>query len=261
MKWEELKEKLINSEYHYFHTDNGVLLCGDCLEVMREIPDGSIDLILTDPPYNVSKKRESITRNGGKFGIAQPIKLDFGEWDFGDVEWRDFLGDFIPLLKAEGVLVLFYEKLKLGLIGTYLQENYEFQVRHIGAWLKSNPAPQARKVKWQNGLELFLIATKNKGSGHHFNWRLGQSTDYFTHSVSFKHFHPTQKPDALIEWIIKYWSFENDLVLDPFIGSGTTAVACERLNRKWIGIEISEKYCEIAQERILKRDRRQLTLD
>jgi len=236
----------------YYQTGNGILYCGDCLEVMKGFPKESVDLVLTDPPYNISKKGADIIRNNGKFGISQPIKLNFGEWDFGGIEWQDFIDNFVKLLKSQGVLVLFYEKLKLGLIGNYLQESHRFQVRHIGAWVKSNPAPQARKIKWQNGLEFFLVTTKNKGSGHHFNWELGQSPDYLVHSVSFKHYHPTQKPEALIEWIMKYWSFGNDLVLDPFLGSGTTALACERLKRRWIGIEISEEYCKIAKERILK---------
>jgi len=236
----------------YFKTRLGKLYCGDALEVLKELPDESVDLILTDPPYNVSKPGQNITRNGGKFGKAKDIVLDFGEWDRGVIRWQDFIDDFVRLLKPTGVLAMFYDKLELGCIGKYLQEVHDFQVRHIGAWVKPNPAPQARKVKWQNGLEFFIIATKNKGSGHHYNYRLGQSPDYFIHSVNFKHYHPTQKPEPLIEWIMKYWSFEGDLVLDPFLGSGTTAIVAEKLGRRWIGIEIDENYCKIAKERLEK---------
>jgi len=233
----------------YFKTWLGKLYCDDALKILKEIPDESIDLILTDPPYNISKKGADIKRNGGKFGKAKPIKLDFGEWDFGKVQWTDFIDDFVRILKPNGVLVMFYDRLWLGVIGLYLQEEYNFKVRHIGAWIKSNPAPQARKVGWQNGLEFFIVATKNHGSGHHFNYKLGQSPDYYVHSVSFKHYHPTQKPLKLIEWIVSYWSFEGDLVLDPFAGAGTTLIACERLKRRWIGVEIDSKYCEITKKR------------
>ena len=243
----------------YFRTYLGELYCTDALEFLKTLPDESIDLILTDPPYNVSRN-DKIVRNGGKFGKAKDIALDFGKWDRGVVKWQDFIDDFVRVLKPTGVLVMFYDKLEIGCIGKYLRDEHGFQVRHIGAWVKSNPAPQARKVKWQNGLEFFLIATKNKGSGHHYNYQLGQSPDYFVHSVSFKHSHPTQKPEALIEWIMKYWSFEGDLVLDPFLGSGTTAVVAERLNRRWIGVEINEEYCEIARHRI-KVVASQATLD
>lgn len=233
-----------------FRTELGVLRVGDALKLLKEVPDESVDLILTDPPYNVSKPGQNITRKGGKFGVAKDIKLDFGEWDRGIVKWQDFIEDFVRVLKPTGVLVMFYDRLELGCIGKYLQEEHGFQVRHIGAWVKSNPAPQARKVQWQNGLEFFIVATKNKGSGHHFNYKLGQSPDYFIHSVNFKHYHPTQKPLKLIEWIMSYWSFRGDLVLDPFAGSGTTLVAAERLGRRWIGFEINPEYAEIAMQRI-----------
>jgi len=146
---------------------------------------------------------------------------------------------------------MFYERLLIGVIGLYLQKKFKFKVRHIGAWIKTNPAPQARRVRWQIGLEFFIIATKNEGTGHHFNYKLGQSPDYFMHSVSFKHYHPTQKPLKLFEWIISYWSFEGDIVLDPFVGSGTTALACEKLGRRWVCIERDEKFCEVSK-RILE---------
>jgi len=227
------------------------IICGNSLKVMKYIPDGSVDLILTDPPYNVSKKNANIQRKRGKFGDAKDIALDFGDWDYGKVKWEDFIDDFVRILKPCGVLVLFYDRLELGCIGKYLVEKYNFKVRHVGCAIKKNPAPQARKVNWQVGSELFLVATKNQGAGHHFNYKLGQSPDYYMFPVNYKHYHSTQKHLGLIEWIVSYWSFENDLVVDPFLGSGTTAVACRRLKRNFIGIEINSEYCKIAKERLL----------
>jgi site-specific DNA-methyltransferase (adenine-specific) len=227
------------------------LICGDSLQILKMFSDEMFDCILTDPPYNISLiSGGKITRNGGKFGSFSDIKLDFGEWDYNKVLWQDFIDDFARILKPCGVLICFYNCLEVGQIGLYLQNRYNFQVRHIGAWVKSNPVPQARKVKLSNGLELFLIATKNKGTGHHFNWQLGQSPDYFIHSVSYKHYHPTQKPLPLIEWLLNYWTFENDYILDPFCGSGTTGVACAKLNRKFIGIDIDYSYLKIAKMRL-----------
>jgi len=226
-----------------------VLIHGDCLKILSKLPDESIDLILTDPPYNISKK-DKITRNGGKFRVAKDISLSFGEWDFGSVKPEDYIPEFVRVLKSSGVLVMFYDKLWLGIIGLWLQEEYGFRVRHIGSWVKSNPAPQARKVQWQSGVENFLIATKNRGAGHHFNYRLGQSPDYFISSVNYKHYHPTQKPLDLIKWIVSYWSFEGDLVLDPFLGAGTTMLACLELGRSCIGIEREAKYIEITKRRL-----------
>ena len=232
----------------YFETDNGILYCGDCLDIMKSIPKGVVDLVLTDPPYNISKK-DKIIREGGKFSKAKPINLDFGEWDYGSLKWEDYISMFNTFLTDVGVLVMFYNKLKIGAIANHLT-TIGWKVRHIGIWIKTNPAPQARKVKWQDGSEFFIVATKNHRSGHHFNYKLGQSKDYFTHSVSFKHLHPTQKPLDLIKWIASYWSYEEDLVVDPFLGSGTTAIACEKLNRRWIGIELSPEYCETIVKRL-----------
>jgi len=219
----------------------------DALELISKIDDESIDLILTDPPYNVSKPQK-INRSGGKFGKAKSIELDMGKWDHGQIEWRDYIDDFVRILKPNGVIAMFYDKLHLGSILLYLRDKYGFQPRHIGTWVKSNPAPQARKVKWQDGTEMFLLATKNTGSGHHYNYKLGQCPDYFRHSVSFKpRYHPTQKPVPLFEWIIKYWSFEEDVVFDPFVGSGTTAIAAKRNNRHYICGDDNEEYVKIAR--------------
>jgi len=225
------------------------IICGDCLQILPQLPDKCVDLILTDPPYNVSTDNV-IRRNCEKFGHAKDIKLDFGWWDRGVVRPFDYLDEFVRVLKPCGVLVMFYDRLYLGQIGLYLQESHGFQLRHIGAWVKTNPAPQARKVKWQIGTEMFIVATKNHGSGHHFNYKIGQSPDYFVSSVNYRHEHPTQKPLELIKWIVSYWSFEGDIVLDPFIGSGTTAVVCKTLNRHFIGIDINPDYCEIARKRL-----------
>ncbi len=224
------------------------LIQGDILKVLPKIPDESVDLILTDPPYGVSSNTV-IVRKGGKFGVAKDINLNFGDWDDSSLLWRA-LDDMVRVLKPNGVMVIFYERLMLGILGKVLENKYGFKVRHIGCWVKSNPTPQARKVKWQVGTEMFIVATKNHGSGHHFNFKLGQSPDYFIHSVSFKHYHPTQKPLELIKWIVSYWSFEDDVVLDPFLGSGTTMLACLELKRNCIGIEINPKYIEITKKRL-----------
>jgi DNA modification methylase len=221
---------------------------GDALEILPTLPSESIDLILTDPPYGVSNDTK-IVRNGGKFGKAKDINLNFGDWDDSSVLWKA-LPDMVRVLKPNGVMVVFYDRLWLGVLGLILQEDYDFKVRHIGCWIKSNPTPQARKVKWQVGTEMFLVATKNQGSGHHFNYELGQSPDYFKTSVSFEHLHPTQKPLDLIEWIMKYWSFEGDTVLDPFLGSGTTMLAGLHLGRNVIGIEKEKEYIEITKKRL-----------
>lgn len=228
------------------------LFQGDCLEYMKSMADESVDTIMTDPPYNVSKKGAKISRGPNTAFEGPDISLDFGVWDQGKVEYPDYIDTFVRLLKPNGILVMFYDKLYLGTIGLYLQDKFGFQVRHIGAMVKRNPAPQARRVKWQNGLEQFLIATKNQGEGHHFNYKLGQSPDYIMTTVGYKHLHPTQKPIEAMEWLVQYWSFEGDVIFDPFMGAGTTGLACVQLRRHFIGCELDAKYYAIAEERISK---------
>lgn len=227
------------------------IICGDCREVMREWPAESIDMILTDPPYNISNPTK-IVRSGGKFGRARTISLDFGAWDHGVIRPKDWVPLAVEKLKPCGVFVSLYDKRYISHVCDLLEE-LGLTIRHVAGWHKQNPAPQARKVKWQNALELFVIATKNEGTGHHYNYHEGQHHDVITTPIcqgNERLDHPTQKPEALIEPIVRWWSFEGDLVLDPFLGTGTTAVVCKRLNRHWVGIEISEKYCEMARKRL-----------
>jgi DNA modification methylase len=214
------------------------------------MPDKSVDAVITDPPYNVSVKGAKIARGAGTVFEGGDISLDFGEWDRSGIKWEDYIDLFVRVLTDNGVLVMFYDKLYLGQIGIYLQQKYDFQVRHIGAMVKTNPAPQARRVKWQNGLEQFLVATKNKGEGHHFNYKVGQSPDYILTNNGYEHLHPTQKPIEAMTWIIQYWTFAGDMILDPFSGSGTTGVAALQLGRNFIGCEIDKGYFEIAKKRI-----------
>lgn len=231
----------------YYDKGDIQIYLGDCRDVLPQLEP--VDLCLTDPPYNISKTSAKISRGGGKFTEKTDISLDFGKWDYGEMKWQEYL----PLINLTdvGVLAMFHEQLELGVIGTWLRDKKQYTIRHIGCWAKTNPAPQARKVKWQNGTEMFIVATKNSGVGHHFNYKLGQSPNYFLRSVNQPNKqHPTQKPLDLILWIAQYWSFKNDTILDPFMGVGTTLVAAQSLGRKVIGIEINKEYCDIAIQKL-----------
>jgi site-specific DNA-methyltransferase (adenine-specific)/modification methylase len=182
------------------------IIHGDCLKLMREIPDNSIDLVFTDPPYNISRDTV-ITRNGGKYGKAKPINLDFGEWDHNVITPYEWIPETYRLLKPNGVLIFFYDRMKISQLAEWLIDKFDMVVRHIGVWHKTNPAPQARKVKWQVASEFFIIATKNHGTGHHYNYREGQHHDVITTPIcqgKERYDHPTQKPEALAEPIIRW---------------------------------------------------------
>lgn len=222
---------------------------GNCIELMKEIPDSSIDLILTDPPYDLQKSF-IIVRNGGKYGKAKTINPNF-DWDNKvDYIW---INECYRVLKEFGVFIVFYNMRYIQSIIEY-GESLDFYLRQVCGWHKSNPVPQVRKVKWASALELFIIMTKGKGK-HTFNWELGYKHNVLESPICMgneRTEHETQKPIKIFKEIIEYWSKENDIVLDPFIGSGTTAATCIRTNRNFIGIEINEKYYNIAKKRIDK---------
>jgi len=153
-----------------------ILKIGDCCELMKEVKDGSIDLIVTDPPYNISSTQK-IIREGGKFGKAKPINYDFGEWDYGNTNPQSWIPLAVSKLTDNGVFISMVGKREAENMMKTLEDEGMF-IRHLGCWCKTNPAPQARKVKWMSGVELFVIATKNKGTGHHYNFEVGQHTDY-----------------------------------------------------------------------------------
>ncbi len=227
------------------------IILGDCREVMRSLPKKCIDLLLTDPPYNISNDAE-IVRNGGKFGVAKSISMNFGEWDRNVIMPNDWVPRAIETLTENGVFISFYDKRHISHLCDLLEENGCF-IRHIGTWHKLNPAPQARKVKWQIAGEMFVIATKNKGTGHHYNYKEGQHHDVITTPIcqgNERYDHPTQKPEALINPLIKWWSFEGDVVFDPFCGTGTIPAVAKKLGRRFIGVENDERYFSIAKARV-----------
>jgi len=247
--WDKLYWKLINSEYHYFHTENGVLLYGDCLEVMKEIPKRSVDLVLTDPPYNLSGGA-ILKRRGADVGLDE-------EWDY-NFSPSEYFPSMLQTLRRDGNMFVFCADNLLCEWRRLFEEAFDVQLFFI--WHKTNPTPQFRKVSFLKSVE-FIMCGWNKG--HKWNFKTQKEMHNFFECPivnSQKRRHPTQKPLELISHLVEIASLPKDIVLDPFLGSGRTAIACEQLNRKWIGIEISEKYCEIAQKEILGRDKNQSAL-
>jgi len=227
------------SDYEYYRTENGVLYCGDCLDILPLIKD-KVDLILTDPPYNIhitgggiitrEKKKylDNIEKNfGSDFNPTKYLKLSLNIMDKYNAYWwcsRLILNDYINFAKKN-------------------KFNFDLLV-----WNKSNPMPLKNNKYLPDTEQCIFIRNNNP----YFNNNL--PFDYYrkiyNEPIQLNNGHPTPKPENIIIKQIKISTKENDLILDPFIGSGTTAVACEKLGRRWIGIEISEKYCEIAKQRI-----------
>jgi len=223
-----------------YKDDNIWLMFGDCLERMKEILDGSVDLVLTDPPYNIA--RENNFHTMGRAGI------DFGEWDKG-ADIFTYIHEVSRVLNGNGSFVVFNDWKNLGDIVKFA-ESCGFETKDMLRLEKSNPMPRNRDRRYITDFECAIWFTK-KGAKWVFN---RQDEKYqrpkFVHSID-KGLHPTQKSLKLMEDIVKIHTNQNQLILDCFMGSGTTGVACKNLNRKFIGIEMDASYFGIAKDRIV----------
>jgi len=194
------------------------IIQGDCLDVMKDIPDKSVDLVLTDPPYGMEfqsnyrkKKYDKIIGDDGfplwifdEFNrIAKKAVYVFCRWD-----------NLVEVPKPKSVI----------------------------AWIKNNWS--MGDLKHEHGRQWEAVCFYPQEE-HEFVKRI---PDVITANRTGNNFHPTEKPIEAVGKIIK--ANKGDLILDPFVGSGTTAVAAKQLGRKYIGIEISEKYCDIARQRL-----------
>jgi DNA modification methylase len=234
------------------------IYCCDCLELMKLMPDKSVDLVLTDPPYGISTEmRIARTKNTMKFRATTDLIGNFGEWDKFDnihqfmeytYKWVD---EVDKKLRDGGMFISYFDRDKINFLSHYLQAK-GYKSKGYYADCKTNPVPQARKVKWMNGWE--MVGMWQKGGGKlTYNYKEGQHKDYGLRPIvggKERTKHPTQKPLSVIIDFIRWWSLPNDLIFDPFLGSGTTAVAAKMIGRNYIGCEISEEYCRIAEQRL-----------
>jgi site-specific DNA-methyltransferase (adenine-specific) len=255
----------------------------DGISYLKTIPNGSIDLILTDPPYIISKdtgmnehynnvkfneennidkikteeeweiyknennidndiNKENFIKYGTIYGKKYCVKTDYGDWDnnFTMENLEEIICEYYKKLKKGGTLIMFFDLWKITDLKNIL-EKYKFkQIRFI-EWIKTNPQPRNSKVNYlTNCREIALIGVKDGNPT--FNSSYDNGIYMFPLQGGKNRFHPTQKSLALFEELIKKHSNENDTVLDTFLGSGTTAIACKNLKRKFKGCEISKEY-------------------
>jgi len=247
---------------NYMLKDRAKLYLADALLVMEDIPENSIDMILTDPPYMISKKGAKIERKylwSDKYRRSKDITLDFGEWDhFESIEQyidftRAWLTKAFSKLKDGGWICIFFDKMKI-----YILDNISREIgitpKTIYVWAKTNPVPNFRKMNFLSATE--FIWCGEKGNRKMKNFRsYHEMYSYFLYpnkSIYGETDHPTEKPVELLKHLILPITLENDIVLDPFMGSGSTGVASMLLKRKFIGIEKDPHYYEQARARIDK---------
>lgn len=234
---------------------------GDCLEILKTLPNNSVDCVITDPPYNISVKGKIISRKLPSYAghkKSSDIKLDFGDWDIFESKDKFFsftaswFSEVVRILKDKSWLYIFFDKQKTGYFDLILAPKLGIKSKTIFTWLKSNPTPSFRKVNWLSASEFIWVGSKGECKLKNFS----QQKDMFNYMITPNKSsygeteHPTEKPVQLLSRFIEASTLVGDVVLNPFIGSGTTAVACKRLGRKYIGIEINPEYVEIAKRRL-----------
>jgi len=246
----------------FYETELGKLYHGDCLELMKDIPDSSIDLVLTDPPYNASNFKRNF-----KDKCYKPINE---AWDRDNTIAVDIVSELNRVVKPNGSLLMFCSHHLLPYLLMKIGEH--LQVKQILHWVKTNPMPSSSNIYtfsveyiiWVTNGKNYWGSTKKydtKGKSYTYN-KNPKLTDVFKYPIvsgKVRTPHPTQKPLQLIKDLLEVHSNENHLVLDAFSGSGTTGVACENLDRKYILMEKELEYCEIAKKRIIE-SRNQLKL-
>lgn len=250
---------MIRKEKHYNLDNHLSLYHGDSLNLLKEFPNNSIDLFFADPPYFLSNN--GITNSGGKM-----VSVNKGGWDILDGLTVDefnylFLKEAKRIIKPTGSIWVSGTMHNIYSIG-YQMQRLGLRILNNVTWQKTNPPPNLSCKMFTHSTETILWAAKDKKSKYIYNYALmkeenggKQMKDVWSYSLtkkSEKRFgkHPTQKPLDLMRRIIKSSSNEGDLILDPFMGSGTTGVAALELKRKFIGIDIEKEFIELSIKRL-----------
>lgn len=215
------------------------LMHGDCLELMKEIPDESVDLVLTDPPYTMTKRGRSCRPNWMPNNMGDNVFIG------GIPDAEAWMAECFRVLKNR---THFYTFCNTNDLYKYLEtaKKVGFKFHNLISMIKDTGMPNRWYLK-QTEILLFF----RKGSAKPINDMTSRDWAFVKMPrKSNGKLHITQKPVDFISKIIGNSTVYNETVLDPFMGSGTTGVACKNLNRKFIGIEKDDKYFEIARNRI-----------
>ena len=203
------------------------VICGDCLKILSEIPDGAVDAVITDPPYGINL--DTTNKNQHRSVLAKAK------------DYPKIVGDDKPF-DPNQLIKRFFNK-PMFLFGA---NNYHRSLPQSGGWLIWDKTGGGRHFNDNADAELAWSNVTNTPRMFHHMWH-GMMKDSERQD---QRQHPTQKPVALMAWIISKWTKPDDLILDPYAGSGSTLVACKQLGRRYIGIEISPEYCRIAEDRL-----------
>jgi modification methylase len=234
---------------------------------MASLPAESIDLVFADPPYNLQLHQELWRPNHTRVDAVDDAWDQFEDYPDYDAFTRAWLEACQRVLKKTGTLWVIGTYHNIHRVGAILQD-MDFWVLNSIVWIKTNPMPNFRGVRFTNAHETLLWVQKERGASYTFNhhamkalndgkqmrsdWVLPICSGKERLRLDGEKAHSTQKPEALLYRVLQATSHPGDIVLDPFFGTGTTGAVAKRLHRRWVGIELEERYVELARERIDK---------
>lgn len=224
------------------------VLCADSKDVIKRIPDSSIDFILTDPPYNLGQHSTGNIPLPGRLAMNNDV-ADWDMVDFNPEEWAD---EFIRILKPTGNLFIFTSYNQLG--RWYNCLDHKFDTSNFMIWHKTNPAPKIFKAGFLNSCEMIFTCWNKK---HTWNFISQKEMHNFIESPICMRperlsnpKHPAQKPVGILKKMIEIATNKDDIIFDPFMGVGSTGVAALELKRRFIGVELNNEYFDAAKKRI-----------
>ena len=243
------------------------ILQGDCVEILDQLPAQSVDLIFADPPYNLQLRNELHRPNLTKVDAVNDSWDQFDSFSAYDAFSQAWLKACQRVLKPTGTIWVIGSYHNIFRVGAIMQD-LGYWILNDVIWVKTNPMPNFRGVRFTNAHETLIWASTSKGARYTFNHQAMKGlnnekqmrSDWWSAPLATgaerlkdengDKAHSTQKPEALLYRVVLASTNPGDVVLDPFMGSGTTGVVAKRLHRQWLGIERDEKYIHLAQERI-----------
>ncbi len=238
---------------------------GDCTEALYQLPAESVDLIFADPPYNLQLRSELWRPNLTKVDAVDDEWDQFGSFAEYDAFCQKWLEGCRRVLKPDGTIWVIGSYHNIFRLGRLLQD-LGFWILNSVVWVKTNPMPNFRGKRLTNSHEILIWAARSSEARYTFHYKTARSanddlqlraewsiplcTGAERVKLNGEKAHPTQKPEALLQRIILLSTEVGDVVLDPFLGVGTTAAVAKRLRRHYIGIELDPTYCQLARERI-----------
>ena len=261
----------MSQKLSYLHNDTGnsgyQIYTGNCIDLLPELPEKSAKLIFADPPYNLQLRQELYRPNQSRVDGVNDEWDQFSSFESYDEFTRQWLNACRRVLADDGTIWVIGSYHNIFRVGKVMMD-LGYWILNDVQWHKTNPMPNFRGVRFTNATETLIWAKKSeKQKKYTFNHQVMKQLNDGKQMTSVwqiplctgkerikdengKKAHSTQKPEALLERVILSSSDEGDLVLDPFLGSGTTCAVAQKLNRRSIGIEQDPRYVEIAEHRL-----------